>query len=180
MAAEWYLGKFLRQVMQAPATETMHRLFTRQHELIEHKFPTNHIAVHEYLISNAGDIYREMTRRYPHYEYIEEKWASLHKYAFRADFGLTSGDWEELTALLQEPYYKPQRDAYMQNLQILKTETEQADIDPQRKKIMMESLKMIEALIAWFESLDPAATPTDQLDRLTEAIAKYFPREFWK
>jgi len=156
----------------------LHNLFWIQDELLEHKFPYDYIAVHEYLISCAGDIYREMTRRHPHYGYIEEKWVTLQKYCFRPG-GLTSGDFAELKMLLQEPFYRPQRDLYLKNLEELKAETTKAEIEDTRKKVMLASLDMISALITWFESLNPDELPIDALDSLTGSIAEYSPKQFY-
>ena len=155
------------------------RLFQLQDTLIEHKFPTNHIAIHEYLISCAGDIYREMTHRTPYYRYIDEKWRALMEYCYRLG-GLRKGDYEELAELIREPYYKPRRDAYLRNLERLKAETIKARIDEKRKRVMITALNIIEGLIRWFESLDPYKYPKAEMDTLTDAIADYFPKKFYE
>ena len=173
----WYPGKFLAQLLP-DQIETLYNLFRIQDELLEHKFPYDYIAIHEYLISCAGDIYREMTHRYPHYEYIEEKWSSLQKYCFRRG-GLTSGDFAKLKELLQESFYRPQRDLYLKNLEELKAETTKAEIEDTRKKVMLASLDMIRALIAWFESLNPDELPREALNSLTDSIAEYSPKQFY-
>ena len=178
MSKIWYPGKFLTQLL-SNQSETLHNLFRTQDELLEHKFPYNYIAIHEALISCAGDIYREMTHRHPHYGYVEEKWGTLNKYCFRPG-GLTSGDFSGLKQLIQTPSYKKQRDIYLENLSKLRAETEKADINPKREKVMVESLDMIRELINWFESLDPHRLPTNQLGELTDAISAYFPKEFWE
>lgn len=171
-----YLGKLRARIAQQ---ETLYELFELQTQLIEHKFPHDFIVIHEFLISAAGDIYREMTRRWPHYRYIEEKWSTLQKYCSRPP-GLTVGDWSALKELMQMPTYKAERDTYLEKLHLLKDITEKVKIDLKRKNIMLESLNMIEALIGWFESLNPFQNPLDQLDKLTDAIATYFPIKFWE
>jgi hypothetical protein len=118
-----------------------------------------------------------MTHWRPNYSYVEEKWSTLMKYCFRPG-GLTQGDFEELKMLMQEPWYKPKRDDYMRNLSVLKQETERVFMDPKRKRVMLASLEMIEGLIAWFEGLNPNNLPRSQLEKLTDAIANYFP-QFW-
>jgi hypothetical protein len=157
----------------------LERLFKLQDSLIEHKFPSNHIAIHEYLISCAGDIYREMTHKTPYFRYIDEKWRALMKYCYRLG-GLTKGDYEELAMLMREPYYKPRRDEYLRNLERLKAETIKARIDEKRKSVMLAALNMIEGLIRWFESLDPYKYPKAEMDALTDAIANYFPEQFYE
>jgi len=157
----------------------LERLFRLQNDLIEHKFPKDHIALHEYLISCAGDIYREMTRKTPYYYYINEKWSTLAGYCGRFG-GLRKGDYEELAMLMREPYYKPKRDVYMKNLERLKDETRKARIDEKRKRVMVAALDMIEGLVRWFESLDPYKYPKAEFDALTDAIANYFPEQFYE
>lgn len=153
------------------------RLFNKQDTLIEHKFPTS--GVSEYTISCAGDIYREMTRRHPHYPYIDEKWGSLSKY-ISLPRGFTEGDFEELKKELQAKNYKDRRDQYLKNLRKLELATKQADIDAKRKKIMLASLNMIRGTIRYIESGNPYRNPRKEYDALTEEISTYFPKEFWK
>jgi len=154
-------------------------LFILQDSLIEHKFPKNFIAIHEYLISCAGDIYREMTKVTPYFYYVDEKLRTLYGYCYRPG-GLTVGDFDEYKRLMGTPYYKPKRDLFLSNLNLLKRRTQAANIEPKRKRVMMEALNMIEALIRWFESLNPYGNPREQLEKLTDAVADYFPREFWR
>lgn len=170
---EGLIRKWLRRIGRLP------RLFQLQDQLIEHKFPYNGIVIHEYLISSAGDIYREMTHfeAFIHYGYIDEKWSTLAKWCLRTG-GLTWGDYILLKRLMEMPSYQPKRDQYLKNLRYLREETVKTYMDSKRKKVMLESLDMIEALIKWFESLKPYP-PREQLDKLTEAISNYFPREFW-
>lgn len=168
------IRKFLKKREE---TSALIRLFRLQDHLIEHKFPYNGITIHEYLISCAGDIYREMTKRYPHYGYIDEKWSTLTKWCYRLG-GLTWGDYILLERLMADPAYQPKRDQYLKNLHHLREETVKTPMNDKRKDVMLASLDMIEALIRWFESLRPKP-PREQLDKLTEAISNYFPREFW-
>jgi len=152
-------------------------LWNLQDTLIEHKFPYDYIAIHEHLISCAGDIFREMCQRSPHFEYVYEKWYTLSGYVGRYP-GLTEGDIEELNMLFKEKWYLPQRNEYLANLQKLKQATIDTPIDPKRKEVMLASLDMIDALVHYFESLNRYAVPTHAIDRLTGAIGAYFP-EFW-
>jgi len=122
-----------------------------------------------------------MTHGYPDSAYIMEKWERLSSYAARSPLSkLQAGDWEEIKTQIQDPAYKALRDHYLNNLERLREETLRLPMDPKRSAVMIESLDMIKALILWFESLDPFAPPRQQLDRLTDAIAKYFPREFFE
>jgi len=164
-----------------PETLRLKPLFDIQDSLIEHKFPHEKAKIIDTIISHAGDIYREMTHAYPHYGYIGEKWEKLSVYCVRPPLSwLQEGDWEEIREQLQDTSYKVQRDQYLSNLQRLREETTKMPMDPKRKAVMTESLDMINALIFWFESQDPYAPPRQQLDRLTDAIANYFPREFYR
>ena len=155
------------------------RLFQLQDQLIEHKFPYDAVVIHENLISYAGDIYREMTHSelFIHYGYIGEKWSNLTKWSLGFG-GLTSGDYEELRELMRDPSYDLKRDEYLKNLRHLREETVKTPMDNKRKDVMLASLDMIEGLIKWFESLRPIP-PREQLNKLTDAIANYFPRKFW-
>lgn len=154
------------------------RLFQLQNTLIEHKFPENHLAIHEYLISCAGDIFREMTRMYPWYPYINEKWGTLQKWC-RGQGNLRWGDYILYERLMAEPYYAEKKNLYMQNLKILKDQTTETNMEPKRKVVMLKALAMIYGLITWFESLHPPP-PHKELEELTDAIADYFPKEFWE
>lgn len=156
----------------------MVKLFELQDQLIEHKFPYDFIAIHEYLISCAGDIYREMTHKHPWYPYIDEKWSMLTKYCYRSG-GLTWGDYILYERLMHEPYYESKRRQFMEGLQSLKEQTRSTVMDEKRKRVMMKSLEMIEGLIKWFESLHPPP-PHTELDELTGAIADYFPEDFYR
>jgi len=81
---------------------------------------------------------------------------------------------------MREPYYKPRRDEYLRNLERLKAETIKARIDEKRKSVMLAALNIIEGLIRWFESLDPYKYPKAEMDALTDAIANYFPEQFYE
>jgi len=164
-----------------PETLRLKPLFDMQDSLIEHKFPHEKSAIIDWIISCPGDIYRNMTHGYPDFAYIMEKWERLSSYAARSPLSkLQAGDWEEIRKQVQDPSYKALRDQYLSNLQRLREETLKMPMDPKRSAVMVESLDMIKALIFWFESLDPYAPPRQQLDRLTDSIAKYFPREFFE
>ena len=168
------IRKFLKRREE---TSALIHLFRLQDRLIEHEFPYNGIAIHEYIISCAGDIYREMAKRWPHYGYVDEKWSTLTKWCYGSG-GLVWGDYILLKRLMESPSYQHKRDEYLRNLRLLREETVKVPMDIKRKQIMLESLEMIEALIKWFESLKHHP-PREQLDKLTEAISNYFPREFW-
>lgn len=160
------------------SVDALHRLFDLQDELIEHKFPHNHIAVHEYLISCAGDIYREMAKKYPNYGYIYEKWSTLQKWC-RGRGHFTVGDYEEYEQLMKEPYYEEKKKRYLPNLQRLKDETAKTTMEPKRKDVMMSSLEMTSGLIKWFETLRPVP-PQAELEKLTDAVSEYFPKQFYE
>lgn len=152
-------------------------LFELQDRLIEHKFPADHIAIHEFVISCAGDIYREMTHSSPHYGYVYEKWSLIQKYATTVTGPyFTLGDVEEYNALMKESYYKPRRDEFLANLEQLKQETTKTPMLPRRKQVLLTSLDMVEALVRWFESGDVRNPPRHENDMLTDAIARYFPQ----
>jgi len=164
-----------------PETIRLKPLFDMQDGLIEHRFPHEKAQIIDTIISHSGDIYREMTHAYPHYGYVAEKWEKLSVYCARPPLSwLQAGDWEEIRKQLQDSSYKALRDQYLSNLQRLREETLKMPMDPKRSTVMVESLDMIKALIFWFESLDPYAPPWQQLDRLTDAVAAYFPREFFE
>jgi len=164
-----------------PETLRLKPLFDMQDSLIEHKFPHEKAKIIDTVISNPGDIYREMTHAYPHSGYVGEKWERLTTWAAKPPLSwLQLGDWEEIKTQIQDSSYKILRDQYLSNLQRLREETLKMPMDPKRSTVMVESLDMIKALILWFESLDPYAPPRQQLDRLTDAIATYFPREFFE
>jgi len=163
-----------------PETLRLKPLFDLQTSLIEHKFPHERTMVMDNVISCAGDIYREMTHAYPDFGYVGEKWERLMTWAAKPPLSwLQAGDWEEIRKQLQDPTYKFQRDLYLSNIQRLREETVKTPMDPKRSAVMTESLDMIKALIFWFESQNPYAPPSKQLDRLTNTIADYFPREFY-
>jgi len=164
-----------------PETLRLKPLFDMEDRLIEHKFPHEKSAIIDWIISCPGDIYRNITHGYPDFGYIMEKWERLSSYAARPPLSkLQAGDWEEIKTQIHDPSYKTLRDQYLSNLQRLREETLKMPMDPKRSTVMVESLDMIKALILWFESLDPYEPPRQQLDRLTDAIAKYFPREFFE
>lgn len=81
---------------------------------------------------------------------------------------------------MAEPYYKPKRDLYLLNLERLRQETVKTPMDSKRKDVMLASLNMIKALIFWFESLDITTPPKRELNKLTDAIAEYFPKKFYE
>jgi len=164
-----------------PETLKLKPLFDMQDSLIEHRFPHERTMVMDNVISCAGDIYREMTHAYPDYSYVGEKWGRLTTWSAKPPLSwLQTGDWEEIRNEIQNPSYKALRDQYLNNLQRLREETVKMPMDPKRSAVMTESLDTIKALIFWFESQDPYAPPRWQLDRLTDAIYNYFPREFFK
>jgi len=164
-----------------PETIRLKPLFDMQDSLIEHKFPHEKAQIIDTIISHTGDIYREMTHAYPHYGYVGEKWERLTTWTAKPPLSwLQAGDWEEIKTQIQDPSYKALRDQYLSNLQRLREETLKMPMDPNRSAVMVESLDMIKALIFWFESQNPYEPPRQQLDRLTDAIAKYFPREFFE
>jgi len=163
-----------------PATD-LDKLWILQDDLIEHKYPTSGIT--EYVISSAGDIYREMADEHPWLPYIDEKWTTLSRYCFigRYGFGFVARDFEELRDMVKEPDYDSQRITYMANLQKLREATVNTSMDPKRKRVMLASLDMIKALADWFNSLivEMPAQVSVAFDELTDAIANYFPRQFF-
>jgi len=175
-------GKMLEAPTEVfPESLRLKPLFDMQDSLIEHKFPHEKAAIIDTVISLPGDIYREMTHAYPHSTYIGEKWEKLITYCAKPPLSwLQAGDWEEIRNQLQDPSYKALRNQYLSNLQTLREATIKMPMDPKRQAVMTESLDMIKALVLWFESQDPYAPPRQQLDRLTGAVASYFPREFFE
>lgn len=165
----------------SPEALRLKPLFDMQDTLIEHKFPTEKSAIIDWIISCPGDIYRIMTHPYPDFAYVMEKWERLSSYATRPPLSkLQANDWEEIKEQINEPTYKERRDQYLANLVRLREETVKMPMDPKRQAVMIESLDMIKALIQWFESQDPHAPPRQQLHRLTDAVASYFPRKFFE
>jgi len=164
-----------------PESLRLKPLFDMQDTLIEHKFPHEKSAIVDWIISCPGDIYRIMTHGYPDFAYVMEKWERLSSYATSPPLSrLQANDWEEIKEQITEPTYKERRDQYLGNLERLREETVKMPMDSKRQAVMIESLDMIKALIVWFESQDPYAPPRQQLHRLTDAVASYFPREFFE
>ncbi len=149
-------------------------LFELQTQLIEHKFPINRIAEHEYQLSNAGDIFRSMTERSPDYGYIGPKVDSISRY-FAAD---NSGDFREYKELMVMPHYKAERDKYLRNLAELKVLTVKAYIDLKRKDVMLNALDLARGTVLWFESSDPYRPPKRALEKLTGSLERFFPAQF--
>jgi hypothetical protein len=147
-----------------------------QDSLLEHKFPCEKAQIMDTCISYAGDIYREMAggvyQHEPHFGYVYEKWVNL------TGLKLTEGDWEEIKEQLFTRDYEARRDLFLGNLQKVRKATEERFMDAKRKEVMLSALIMIDALISWFDSLNPHARPAYQLDMLTGAIGSYFP-QFW-
>jgi hypothetical protein len=150
-------------------------LFDMQTVLIEHKFPANYIAVHEYQISNAGDIFRSMTGGTPDPGYINQKIESLFKYL--KDNNL--GDFRDYQELMKEPFYKEQREKYMKNLEELERLTKKAHIDLKRKEVMLRALELTRKIILWFESGRPHRPPTEAMKKLLESLDRYYPTIQW-
>ena len=180
----WYPGKGIFTARLRPVILPLNRLFDMQDQLIEHKFPHEKAQVMDNIISYAGDVYREMAggvyRHAPHFGYVYEKWENLAYWGAAPPRGaLQEGDWEEFRKQVQDPTYRIRRDEYLRKLQVLKGATEKTSMELKRKAIMIAALDMIEALIEWFESLNPVAAPKAQLDKLTDAIGNYFP-QFWE
>jgi len=164
---------------QVIAATGLDKLWILQDTLVEHKFPTNGIT--EYVISAAGDIYREMADEYPWFPYIDEKWRTLSKYCFRGRYGFVVGDFEELREMVEKPDYEARKDLYMVNLRTLREATLNTPMEAKRMRVMLASLDMIKALADWFDSLvlEMPGQVSVAYNELTDAIAKYFPEQFW-
>lgn len=171
--------QLVREELVVDRREDLDRLYALQDQLLEHKFPHEKAQFMDDIISYAGDIYREMAKACDFY-YIYRKWESLND-KLRLWFGpwLRDGDIEEIVAQMKDTTYKMRRDEFMRNLEKLKGETIKTPMDPKRKDVMVASLDMIEGLIFWFESLNRWNPPIQQLDKLTDAIGRYFP-QFWE
>lgn len=146
-------------------------LFDMQSILIEHKFPLDHIAEHEYQISNAGDIFRSLTESSPDPGYFGRKVDSLVHY-FKSD---NTGDFLEYRELMKSNTYKKSRDKYMKNLMELRRLTETAYIDPRRKEAMLSGLDLIKEIILWFESGNPHRPPTLTMNKLIDNLESFIP-----
>lgn len=177
----WYPGKLFGQVFGQVTVQqgNLFSLYDLQTNLIEHKFSNEHTNMIENRVSDAGDIYREMTETYPDLRYIMEKMERLKKWAsptggFRGGPYLTEGDWEEIKEEITDPLYNTSRNQYMTDLQRLRDETEKTVEYGTRKDVMLASLDTIQSLILWFESMNPKASPQHSLTHLTYAIGKHF------
>lgn len=166
----------------SPAVESLEplrALFNLQDSLIEHKFPHEKAQIVDNRISDAGDIFREMTGA-SDFAYVMEKWnrliAAVHTPPLST---LQAGDWEEIKENTQLPIYREQRDQFLANLRRLKDETLRTPMDSKRRDLMVASLNMIEGLVFWFESMDPYNPPRMVMERLTDTVANYFP-QFWE
>lgn len=155
---------------------TLQSLFNLQDAMIEHKFPTDHIAEHEYQISNAGDIYRSMTESSPDPGYFGPKLDSISRY-LDAD---NTGDFREYKQLMATPGYKPKRDKYMRNLAELKVLTVTSYIDLKRKDVMLDALELIRGIVLWFESGRVHDPPKRALEKLAGSLEKFFPAQVWE
>lgn len=179
----WYPGKLFGQAFGQVTVQqgSLFSLYDLQTNLIEHKFPNEHTNLIENRVSDAGDIYREMTEMYPDLNYIMEKAERLKKWTsltggFRGGPYLTEGDWEEIKEEITDPFYRVSRNQYMTNLQRLRDETAKTVEYGTRKDVMLASLDMIQSLITWFESMNPKASPQHSLTHLTYAIGNHFPQ----
>lgn len=173
----------VRRFLRRKLFRSLRRLFQLQDSLVEHKFPGVVPPYHfnaDWILSYPGDIYRAMTHVYPDYGYLGPKWEYTTAYAAAPPRGKLNGnDWEEIKIMVKDPAYRHARDQYLENLHRLKQETIKTSMGPKRRDVMIASLDMIEAFIHWFESLDPYNPPKVALEKLTDVISNYFPREFW-
>jgi len=160
-------------------------LFDLQDTLIENKFPHEKAQIIDTRLSNAGDIFREMAGGFyrnpnAHFTYVMEKWERLvATIALPPLSTLTEGDWDEIRENTQQPNYQVERDRYLANLHTLKDTTLRTEMEYKRRSLMLAALELIEALVLWFDSLDPYNPPRDVMQNLTSAIADYFP-QFWE
>lgn len=183
------LDELVRELMR-----DLHRLFEIQDDTVEHRFP-GAVSPYDYnldwILSYAGDIFREMTHLYPHYSYIGEKWEKLNYVSSRPPLcDLTEGDWQEITLAVRNPAYKAPRDEFLENLQKLRGETVMTPmpattpigikIKLDRKSVMLSALDMERALVYWFESLNPLKPPMKEMDKLSETVSAYFHDEFYR
>lgn len=132
--------------------ERLH-LYNLQNELLEHKFPHNAPTQPEYIISCAGDIYREIAGRgWPAPMYIGEKLYAIKHNVIDAD--IPWWQWALETSRSQAPaYYNNARDEYLKNLSRLYKATEIAQISFDRKEAMLLALRLQSAIIQWYETL---------------------------
>ena len=175
-------GRLIWSESTSPAVESLEplrALFNLQDSLIEHKFPHEKAQIVDNRISDAGDIFREMTGA-SDFAYVMEKWNRLIAAVQKPPLStLQAGDWEEIKENMQLPTYREQRDLFLANLRRLKDETLRTLMDSKRRALMVASLDMIEGLVFWFESMDPYNPPRMVMERLTDTVANYFP-QFWE
>lgn len=175
-------GRLIYESKYSPveSLEPLRALFDLQDSLIEHKFPHEKAQIVDNRISDAGDIFREMTRLHPHFTYVMEKWERLIAAVQKPPLStFTSGDWEEIKENMQLPTYREQRNQFLFNLYTLMDETIRTPMDSNRRDLMAASINMIVALVSWFESMDPYNPPRMVIEGLTGAVANYFP-QFWE
>lgn len=119
-------------------------LYDLQDDLIEHKQPKD-FGLSYYYIMCAGDIYRELTlKETPAYSYISEKIKVLK------GFSPTIGDLAELLRLRTSEFIKKWY-CYFIRLAMLEIITEDFQYGEyeNRKPILLQCIKVIEAFVRW-------------------------------
>jgi hypothetical protein len=150
-------------------------LFALQDSLIEHKFPLS--GTYETLISDAGDIYREISKQGVDLGYIGQKMRDLERATNSSNFPLNEADFDEIRQeILRDRFYKSKRNTYMKNLEQLKRFTMKESIDSRRKTVMLSALRMIEALVKYFEGGNPYIRPSLAFSNLNESVKSYFSK----
>ncbi len=144
--------RFSRPGTSDPKKEGV-RLFRLQEGLVEHKFPMgsgDFSTIFELLLSDAGDIFREMSGL-AHWTYLSEKFYRLKKYLFDKStayfYVITNA--EKNKGGVED--YESKFSEYMDNLNRLIMETAEAGIGSAPKTVMMNALYVQRALAAWLD-----------------------------
>jgi len=122
----------------------MSELLKLEEELIEHKFPTEPNLLPAWFIEAAGDIFRELCKKYPDIGYIMQKLDRLKRFG---DFSL--GDFCELEEFRMNCDLNAVGE-FKSNLEKLKEELgKRADELGWKYEPMKEALEIIEVIVSW-------------------------------
>jgi hypothetical protein len=150
-----------------PTTEEqgeLERLSDLQKELLEHTFPHKVSYIPDLLLSEACEIYREMTKKSPDSGNLREKLGGIEQIVIYEN----GRDWNSIVAEVETgERYESKRGAYLQNLSRLEEETRNASIAEGRKKVMLDALQLQRVMIDWFEGGNRTSVE-EQFEKLEE------------
>lgn len=118
-------------------------LFNQQNAITEHRW--NHDEYHiSKSIEAAGDIYRELGKRYIHWSYVNEKVGTLDRYFLRAN----EADKREMNEYLQRPEYRESMKSFIPQIELLHRITVEAEFGERktRRRAMLASCDAVRDL----------------------------------